>query len=192
MFRDMLNEFMGKSSGRRGRYLARGVTCASLKPTRAIPFRRIYVLGLDEGVWPERDNLTGFDLRGEYAGVMNLSREAVDRLALLEVFFSASEHLSLFYTGRDPKNGDPLAPAAPVQELLDHLGGGSEKLIRRYPLMPGPRALEGGGPLSAGSPEKKAAPPRCSRRRPKATKTTTTVAAIISGVPRTPLVSSAS
>ena len=160
VFRDMLNEFRGKSSGRRGRYLARGVTCASLKPTRAIPFRRIYVLGLDEGVWPGRDNLTGFDLRGEYAGVMNLSREAVDRLALLEVFFSASEHLSLFYTGRDPKNGDPLAPAAPVQELLDHLGGGSEKLIRRYPLMPGPRALEGGGPLSAGSPEEKAAAPR--------------------------------
>lgn len=154
VFRDLLNEFRCASAGRRGRYLARGVTCASLKPTRAIPFRRIYVLGLDEGAWPGRDVLTGFDLRNEYAGVMDLSREAVDRLALLEVFFSASEHLSLFYTGRDPENGEPLAPSAPVLELLDHLGEGAEGLIRHHPLRPfDPRALSGEGGPATGSTE---------------------------------------
>ena len=155
VFRSLLNEFRSKSpGGRRGRYLARGITCASLKPTRAIPFRRIYVLGLDEGVWPGRDFLSSFDLRESLPKSIDLSRESVDRLALLEVFFSASEHLSLFYTGRDPERGEALAPAAPVLELLNHLGEGGEKLIRRHPLAPfAPEALTGSGPLATGSPE---------------------------------------
>ena len=62
-FSSLLGEMINPSNGRRGRYLSRGITCASLKPMRAIPFRRIYVLGMDEGAWPGRELLTGFDLR---------------------------------------------------------------------------------------------------------------------------------
>ncbi|OQX28477.1 MAG: hypothetical protein B0D92_08700 [Spirochaeta sp. LUC14_002_19_P3] len=136
VFRALLDEIRAGETGRRGRYLARGITCASLKPTRAIPFRRIYVLGLDENIWPGRDALTSFDLREKIPRAIDISRASVDRFALLEVIFSAADHLSLFYTGRDAERGEALAPAAPVRELLEHLGEGAEKLMRQHPLAP--------------------------------------------------------
>ncbi|MCK5734975.1 MAG: exodeoxyribonuclease V subunit gamma, partial [Spirochaetaceae bacterium] len=151
-FSSLLEEFTSPSSGRRGRYLSRGVTCASLKPTRAIPFRRIYILGLDEGAWPNREFLTGFDLRDRVPKFIDLSRESVDRFALLEAIFSASDHLSLFYTGRDAERGDPLSPAAPIVELFEHLGEGAPNLIRRHPLNPfHPSTLGGKGQLATSS-----------------------------------------
>jgi len=153
-FSSLLEEFTSTSGRRRGRYLSRGVTCASLKPTRAIPFRRIYILGLDEGSWPGRDFLTGFDLRDSIPKFIDLSRESVDRFALMESIFSARDHLSLFYTGRDPERGDSLSPAAPLVELFEHLGEGASNLIRRHPLNPfHPSALTGKGQLATSSSE---------------------------------------
>ncbi|MDF1568003.1 MAG: exodeoxyribonuclease V subunit gamma [Spirochaetaceae bacterium] len=153
-FGPLMTEMTSPSGGRKGRYLARGVTCASLKPMRAIPFRRIYLLGMNEGAWPGREYLTGFDLREQASGFIDLSREAVDRFAFLETIFSASEHLSIFYAGRDPERGERHAPAAPITELLEHLGSGSEGLILRHPLVPfDAAALSGSGPISTSSHE---------------------------------------
>ena len=154
VFRSLFDEFRSNSAERHGRYLTQGVSCGSLKPTRAIPFRRIYVLGLDENIWPGRDALPGFDLREKIPRVIDLSRESIDRFALLEVLYSASEHLSLFYTGRDQERGEVLSPSAPVLELMGHLGEGVDKLIRRHPLVPyDPAALTGEGPLATTSTE---------------------------------------
>ena len=52
----------------------------------------------------------------------DFSREADDRLCFLEVFFSASDNVSLLYTGRDSEFGNRLSPAAPIVELMEHLG----------------------------------------------------------------------
>ena len=153
-FRSMLLETAGKASGKRGRYLARGVTCSSLKPMRAIPFRRIYVLGMSEGAWPGREFLTGFDLRDLVPKSIDLSRESVDRFAILEILFSAQEHLSLSYCGRDVERGEAVAPASPVLELMDHLGEDAQRLIHRHPLAPfDSQALTGEGPLATISQE---------------------------------------
>ncbi len=152
VFRGLLDDFLSSSSGRRSNDTNRGVYCGSLKPTRAIPFRRIYVLGLDENTWPTQDRLTGFDLRKNVPGAIDLSRESIERFALLETLYSASDHLSLFYTGRDSVNGEALSPAAPVLDLMEYLGDGVEKLIVHHPLLPyDPSALTGEGPLATTS-----------------------------------------
>ena len=153
-FRSLLEETVAKRGGGRGRYLARGVTCSSLKPLRAIPFRRLYILGLDEGVWPGREMLTGFDLRESVPKAIDLSRESVDRFAFLEAVFSAKEHLSLFYNGRDAERGEVRSPAIPVLELFEFLGEGYQDLVSHHPLLPwDPRALTGSGPLATSSME---------------------------------------
>ncbi|RLW69915.1 MAG: hypothetical protein B6D68_01520 [spirochete symbiont of Stewartia floridana] len=154
VFRSLLDEFRSNAGNRRGRYLARGITCGSLKPTRAIPFRRIYVLGLDESAWPGRDSPVGFDLRERIPRAIDLSRESIDRFTILEVLYSAADHLSLFYTGRDLERGEVLAPSASILELLDYLGEGSECLIRRHRFLPyDSAALTGEGPLATCSTE---------------------------------------
>lgn len=136
VFRSLLEEFREKRFRRHGFFPSKGITCGSLKTTRAIPFRRIYVLGLDEGAWPQRERLAGFDLRESLPRVIDLSSESVDRFSLVELLFSASDHVSLFYTGRDPERGEALAPAGPLSELLDYMGSDSGKLIERHPLHP--------------------------------------------------------
>ena len=155
VFRSLLEEQLDSANRQRGRYLANGITCGSLKPTRAIPFRRIYVLGLDEGLWPGRERLTGFDLRDKVARTIDLSRESIARFALLEVIYSAEEHLSLFYTGRSPDRAEPLAPAAPVLDIIDHLGGQNAvaPITLRHSLLPWNAAvLTGTGPLATTAP----------------------------------------
>ncbi len=154
VFRSLLDEFRSNASNRRGRYLARGISCGSLKPTRAIPFRRIYVLGMDESAWPSRDSPIGFDLKERIPRAIDLSRESIDRFTILEVLYSATEHLSFFYNGRDLERGELLAPSAPILELLDFLGEGSECLIRRHRILPYDSvALTGEGPLATSSIE---------------------------------------
>jgi len=114
----------------------RGVICSSIRSLRCIPFRRIYILGMNEGAWPPRQILPGFDFRNDMENYDDFSREADDRLCFLEVFFSASDNVSLLYTGRDSELGDRLSPAAPIVELMEHLGEGAQNLIRRHPLAP--------------------------------------------------------
>ena len=70
------------------------------------------------------------------------------------MLFSGLDHVSFFYTGRDPERGQDLAPAAPLVELLEHLGEGSSSLLRRHPLLPfDPAALTGSGPMATFSGE---------------------------------------
>jgi len=114
----------------------RGVICASIRNLRCIPFRRIYILGMSEGAWPPRQVLPGFDLRNTMDNHDDFSREADDRLCFLEVFFSASDNVSVLYTGRDSELGNRLSPSAPIVELMEHLGSGATRLLRRHPLAP--------------------------------------------------------
>ncbi len=98
--------------------------------------------------------LTGFDLRERVPKAIDLSRESVDRFAFLEALFSAKEHLSLFYNGRDTERGEERAPAIPILELFEFLGEGYQALISHHPLLPwDSRALTGTGMLATSSIE---------------------------------------
>ena len=139
VFKSLLLDMLDSSVSRHGRYLANGITCASLKPSRSIPFRRIYVLGLSEGAWPGRELLQDFDLRenAEYKDFIDLSRESIDRFAFIETIFSAKEHLSLFYNGRDQSSGEDKPPSSLITGLLEYIGNNAaENLVIRHPFLP--------------------------------------------------------
>ncbi|MDC7232570.1 MAG: exodeoxyribonuclease V subunit gamma, partial [Spirochaetales bacterium] len=121
VFRTLLTEYIRKSSGVKGRYLTQGITCSSLKPMRAIPFRRIYVLGMNENSFPGEDETLSFDLKDTIPGTIDLSRRGGDRYAFLETVLSATESLTLFYRNRDTLRGEVLQPSILVSELLDFL-----------------------------------------------------------------------
>ena len=121
VFRILLNEFIRKSGGERGRYLTQGITCSSLMPLRAIPFRRIYILGLNENAFPGEDLSLGFDLREVVQQTIDLSRRGSDKYAFLETLLSAGDSLTLFYNDRDPVRGETLQPSVLISELLEYL-----------------------------------------------------------------------
>jgi len=131
VFRTLLSEYIRKSSGMKGRYLTQGITCSSLKPMRAIPFRQIYVLGMNENTFPGEDENLSFDLKDTVPQSIDLSRRGGDRYAFLETVLSATESLTLFYKNRDSIRGEILQPSVLISELLDYLEKGTAKDLEK-------------------------------------------------------------
>jgi exonuclease V gamma subunit len=125
MFKSLITEFINKSGGSRGRYLTQGISCSSLKPLRAVPFKVILLLGLNEEVFPVSEEPLSFDLK-ETSYVKNiisidLSRRSSDKYSFLEVFLSAREKVILFYTGRNNIDNEALQPSPIINELAEYL-----------------------------------------------------------------------
>lgn len=125
MFKSLISEFINKSGGSSGRYLTQGISCASLKPLRAVPFRVIMVLGMNEEVFPAVEDPLSFDLKEtpyvkEIISI-DLSRRTSDKYSFLEVFLSAQEKVCLFYTGRNNADNEVLQPSPLISEFNEYL-----------------------------------------------------------------------
>lgn len=101
------------------RLLGGAVSVASLVPMRAIPFRVVALLGLDEATFPRRTIGRGFDLTERRPLPGDRRLEDDDRAAMLEAIVSAGERLVLVYQGRDPHSNETLPTSAPIAELID-------------------------------------------------------------------------
>ncbi len=104
----------------RGEPLAAGVMVAPLATMRAVPFRVVFVAGLDEGVFPAGDTTSPLDLRREVR-TNDVTPRDRDRAAFLEVMLCAREALTLSYVAVEAKSGQPLGPSSVVLELADAL-----------------------------------------------------------------------
>jgi exonuclease V gamma subunit len=63
LVREFLHSRLEGLEARRGAYLTAGVTIAALQPMRPVPFRILYVLGLNEHLFPGSNQLAALDLR---------------------------------------------------------------------------------------------------------------------------------
>jgi exodeoxyribonuclease V gamma subunit len=135
-WRRLLLETAGKSGGNRGRYLTDGITCSSLKPLRAVPFRMILVLGLDEDVFPSRRSPESFDLSVKYPAVIDFTRETGDLYGFLETVTACGGSLNLFYNGSDPRRDTRQFPSEVVTRLLGFFEGETPVKIPLQPFDP--------------------------------------------------------
>jgi exodeoxyribonuclease V gamma subunit len=110
----------------RQRFLAGGITVCGMVPQRAIPFRVVAVLGLNEGEYPRNDVDAGLDPIGR-AGLRRLGDRDVrsdDRYLFLETLMSARDALHLSFVAFDDVGGSARNPAAPLAELMAALPPG--------------------------------------------------------------------
>ena len=70
------------------RFFAGAVTFATLMPMRAIPFRRVCLLGMNDGDYPRPRVPMDFDLMRGYSRPGDRSRREDDRYLLLEAFLA--------------------------------------------------------------------------------------------------------
>jgi exodeoxyribonuclease V gamma subunit len=104
-----------------GGFFSGGLTFATLMPMRAIPFRQIYLLGMNEKDYPRRQIQPEFDLlRGDYRPG-DRSRREDDRYLFLEALLSARERLHIYWSGRNPRTDAEEPPSVLVAQLRDHL-----------------------------------------------------------------------
>ncbi|MFA5678938.1 MAG: exodeoxyribonuclease V subunit gamma [Pseudomonas sp.] len=106
------------------RFLAGAVNICTLMPMRAIPFRHVCLLGMNDGDYPRAQPPLDFDLMGADYRPGDRSRREDDRYLLLEALLSARDELSISWVGRSIRDNTERTPSVLVGQLRDHLAAG--------------------------------------------------------------------
>ncbi len=112
------------AAGLTQRFFAGAITFATLMPMRAIPFRRVCLLGMNDGDYPRSRPAMDFDLMADDHRPGDRSRREDDRYLFLEALLSAREHLHISWVGRSINDNRPRPPSVLVGQLRDHLAAG--------------------------------------------------------------------
>ena len=108
------------------RFVSGGVTFCTLMPMRAVPYRLVCLLGMNEGAFPRRTARTDFDLLA-LPGVArpgDRSRRDDDRYLMLEALLSARDALYISWVGRSVRDNSAQPPSVLVSQLRDYLAQG--------------------------------------------------------------------
>ena len=106
------------------RFLVGSVNFATLMPMRAIPFKHIYVLGMDDKSYPRRQSSMDFDLMQASYRPGDRSRRDDDRYLFLEALLSAREKFYVSWVGRNARDNSEWPCSVLVAQLREHLVNG--------------------------------------------------------------------
>lgn len=123
------------------RFRAGGVTFCTLMPMRAIPFKAVCLLGMNDGDYPRRSPRADFDLMG-LPGMNrpgDRSRRDDDRQLMLEALLSARQVLYVSWSGRSVRDNSEQPPSVLVSQLRDEIDllwgkGTAGRLTTEHPL----------------------------------------------------------
>ncbi|HEX5661740.1 MAG TPA: hypothetical protein VFX59_31330, partial [Polyangiales bacterium] len=99
-------------------FLAGGVTFCEPVPMRAIPFRVVCLLGMDDESFPRTVARSSFDLIAEQPRPGDRSLRDDDRQLFLEALLSARDALHVSYVGRSAQDGSERPASVLVDQLL--------------------------------------------------------------------------
>ncbi len=102
-------------------FLSCGITCCSLLPMRAVPFRLTVVVGLSDGELPRQETNPAFDLIAAHPRLGDRNLRLDQRHQFLEAILSTRERLILTCQGLTPEKNEERPPAQVVSELVDVL-----------------------------------------------------------------------
>lgn len=122
--RDLLVDRLAAAPERQ-RFLMGGITFCGMVPQRAIPFKVVAVLGLNDGEFPRNASDAGLDLMSRFRRLGDRDVRSDDRYLFLETLMSARQRLHLSYLGEGVMDGKPRNPALPLAELLATLDAAS-------------------------------------------------------------------
>ena len=105
-------------------FLRDKVNFCSLVPMRAVPFKHIFILGLNDMDFPREERAPNFNLiaNKELFARGDRSRGIDDRYLFLEALISARESIYFSYIGQSPTDKSALNPSIVLSELIFYLG----------------------------------------------------------------------
>lgn len=107
--------------GERQPFLSGGITFCGLMPLRAVPFKVICLLGMNDGDFPRQDANRAFNILRARPRLGDQNVRADDRLLFLQALTAAQSVFYISYTGTDTASGDERPPSPLVGEWLDFL-----------------------------------------------------------------------
>ena len=140
---DLIREFiranLGSISGGHGNYLTGGATISALQPMRPIPFRFVYVLGMEEGRFPGKADLSSLDLRLSRRRIGDISLPERNCYLFLEMLLSVRQKLYISYVARDLQKDRIRQPCSVINQLkryveLEILSDGRAFQVSEVPL----------------------------------------------------------
>ncbi len=105
--------------GLQQRFFGGGVQFGTLMPMRAIPFKVIALLGMNDGAYPRVQAARDFDLMASSWRAGDRSRREDDRYLFLEALLSARQTLYVSWQGHSAADNSPRPPSVLVAQLLD-------------------------------------------------------------------------
>jgi exodeoxyribonuclease V gamma subunit len=107
-------------------FVSGGVTFCTLMPMRAVPFRVVCLLGMNDGDFPRRARQADFDLLAlpGMARPGDRSRRDDDRYLMLEALLAAREKLYISWVGRNVRDNSEQPASVLVSQLRDYLAAG--------------------------------------------------------------------
>ncbi|HEX7816249.1 exodeoxyribonuclease V subunit gamma [Dyella sp.] len=108
------------------RFVSGAIGFGTLMPMRAIPFRVICLLGMNDGDYPRRPAPVDFDLMTlpGLARPGDRSRREDDRYLFLEALLSARETLHISWMGLNERDNSSMPPSVLVGQLRDYIAAG--------------------------------------------------------------------
>jgi exodeoxyribonuclease V gamma subunit len=107
-------------------FVSGGVTFCTLMPMRAVPFRVVCLLGMNDGDFPRRARQADYDLLAlpGMARPGDRSRRDDDRYLMLEALLAARDKLYISWSGRNVRDNSEQPPSVLVAQLRDYLAAG--------------------------------------------------------------------
>jgi exodeoxyribonuclease V gamma subunit len=107
-------------------FVSGGVTFCTLMPMRAVPFRVVCLLGMNDGDFPRRAQQSDFDLLAlpGMGRPGDRSRRDDDRYLMLEAVLAAREKLYVSWVGRNVRDNTEQPASVLVAQLRDYLAAG--------------------------------------------------------------------
>ena len=107
-------------------FVSGGVTFCTLMPMRAVPFRAVCLLGMNDGDFPRRAGQADFDLLAlpGMARPGDRSRRDDDRYLMLEAVLAARDKLYISWVGRNVRDNSEQPASVLVSQLRDYLAAG--------------------------------------------------------------------
>jgi len=125
-------------------FLTGRVTFCNMVPMRSVPFRVIWLLGMNDADYPRCRRPPDFDLMAKKPRPGDRNRRDDDRYLFLEALLSARDRFIVSWIGRDQRQNSDLPPSVVVAELRDYIDRSrpmaprppSELLTTDHPLQP--------------------------------------------------------
>jgi len=121
IIREFIKSNLRAISGGYGDYLTGGVTISALQPMRPIPFRIVYVLGMEEGAFPGRADTSSLDLRLFKRQIGDISLPERNCYLFLEMLLSVRDKLYISYISKDLQKDQTIQPCSVVNQLRGYV-----------------------------------------------------------------------
>ncbi len=120
-----MKEFIGDAltgiTSTQGNYLTSGINISALVPRRHIPFAIIYIMGMQEGLFPGTRDISTLNLMASARKIGDVTRPDVNRYHFLETLLAAREKFYITYISKDIQKDQDFNPNSVIGQLTAYL-----------------------------------------------------------------------